>query len=214
MKITLHNGLAWNSLRSVCVSIAFLFLMVPATGSGQASAATLDRIKQAGKITFGYRTDARPFSYQDESGKATGYSADLCQRIAEEAKTELGLSSLAVEWVPVTLQDRFDVVQQGKVDLLCGADTATLTRRKTVSFSIPVFPDGLGALLRADAQPHLAEVLTGQPSQFGADRQLGFWTRRDSPWLREQQPRNGSLTASIRSRYRHQCFPSNRTRPV
>lgn len=164
MKITLQNGLAWNSLRLVFVSIAFLFLMVPATGSGPASAATLDRIKQAGKITFGYRTDARPFSYQDESGKATGYSADLCQRIAEEAKTELGLSSLAVEWVPVTLQDRFDVVQQGKVDLLCGADTATLTRRKTVSFSIPVFPDGLGALLRADAQPHLAEVLTGQPN--------------------------------------------------
>ena len=33
-----------------------------------ASAATLDRIRQAGKLVLGYRADARPFSFDDGSG--------------------------------------------------------------------------------------------------------------------------------------------------
>ena len=40
------------------------------TASAEAAAGTLDRVTQAGKITLGYRTDARPFSYRDESGNA------------------------------------------------------------------------------------------------------------------------------------------------
>ena len=79
-------------------------------------------------------------------------------------KAELALPALTVEWVPVTLEDRFQAVQQGKVDLLCGADTATLTRRKDVSFSIPIFPSGIGAILRADAPVQLRDVLAGRPS--------------------------------------------------
>ena len=47
-----------------------------------------------------------------------------------------------------------------------GADTVTLARRKDVSFSIPVFPGGIGALLRADASARLREALTGQSPQF------------------------------------------------
>ena len=45
----------------------------------------------AGKLTLGYRADARPFSYRDEAGKPAGYSVALCQKIAEQVKTELGL---------------------------------------------------------------------------------------------------------------------------
>jgi ABC-type amino acid transport substrate-binding protein len=162
MKNALQKALVLNSFRSALVSLAILSFVVPAITSGPAAAAALDRIKEAGKITFGYRTDARPFSYQNESGKASGYSADLCQTIAAEVKSELGLSSLAIEWVPVALPQRFEELQQGKVDLLCGADTATLARRKMVSFSIPIFPGGIGGVMRTKAEPHLAEVLTGQ----------------------------------------------------
>ena len=139
-------------------------LLLFADAAPAAAAGTLDRIRQAGKIELGYRDDARPFSYKDESGKAAGYSIALCERIADDVKTELALSSLTVDWVPVILGDRFQAVQQGKVDLLCGADTATLTRRKDVSFSIPVFPSGIGAILRADAPAQLREVLAGRPA--------------------------------------------------
>src|SRR4051794_25963476 len=109
------------------------------TGAASSAAATLDRIKESGKLTLGYRTDASPFSFQDTSGGAAGYSVALCKRVADQVKADLALQSLSVEWVPVKLEERFDVLEQGKVDLLCGADTETLDRRKQVSFSLPIF---------------------------------------------------------------------------
>jgi putrescine:ornithine antiporter len=127
-----------------------------------ASAATLDRVKQTGKLNLGYRADARPFSYKDESGNADGYSVALCKQVAEQLKSELGVSDLVVEWVPVTVEDQFRAVQDNKIDLLCGA-AETLSSRKDVDFSIPVFPGGIGALLRADAPVGLKEVLSGRP---------------------------------------------------
>src|SRR5690242_10663150 len=81
-----------------------------------ASAAALDRIKQAGKIVLGYRADARPFSFKDDAGNPTGYSVTLCQQVADGVKAELGGGELAVEWVAVTTEDRFEAVAQGKVD--------------------------------------------------------------------------------------------------
>jgi polar amino acid transport system substrate-binding protein len=150
--------------RIAAFAAAFLAAVLPLAAAGSAGAATLDRVKGAGKLVLGYRTDARPFSYRDEANAAAGYSVELCQKIAEQMKTELALPSLGVEWAPVTLADRFTAVQQSKVDLLCGADTETLTRRRDVSFSIPTFPSGIGALLRADAAASLRLVLAqGQP---------------------------------------------------
>jgi ABC-type amino acid transport substrate-binding protein len=157
----------YQNLRKRGVQIAVLgflaIVLLPILTSAPASAATLDRIRQSGAITFGYRIDARPFSYQDASNKASGYSVDLCQKIADEVKSELALPSITINWVPLKVDERFPAVQQNKVDLFCGADTVTLARRKDVSFSIPIFSSGIGALLRQDAPRGLREVLAGQP---------------------------------------------------
>ena len=139
------------------VALAFVL----ASGA-PASAAALDQVKARGKIRLGYRADARPLSFEDESGHPAGYSVALCQHIVAAARAELGLATLDVEWVPVTIASRFDVLKQGEIDLLCGAETATLARRSDVSFSIPVFPGGMGALVRADAPARLKEALSGR----------------------------------------------------
>jgi polar amino acid transport system substrate-binding protein len=83
--------------------------------------------------------------------------------VAEGLKTELNLAGLKVEWVPLSLDERLTAVEQGKVDLLCGAETITLTKRESIDFSIPIFPSGIGALLRADANTRLVEVLENKP---------------------------------------------------
>jgi putrescine:ornithine antiporter len=127
-----------------------------------APGATLARIKQTSRIALGYRVDA--FAFKDESGNAAGYSVALCQKVADAIKAELALAQLKVEWVPVTAADRFTALQQGKVDLLCGSDTETLERRRDAAFSIPIFPGGIGALVRADASAKLKDVLNGHRS--------------------------------------------------
>lgn len=143
-------------------AMAFLAALLLLAGAAPAPAATLDRVRQGGKLTLGYRADARPFSYRDESGNAEGYAVGVCKAVAEQLKTDLGLSNLSIEWVPVSTEDQFRAVQEGKVDLLCGA-AETLTSRKDVDFSIPIFAGGIGALLRADAPLGLREVLLRRP---------------------------------------------------
>ena len=145
--------LAMTFLATIVLSLA---LAVPVI------AATLDRVRETGKLVLGYRTDGRPFSYKDESGNAAGYAVALCNEVAEQVKSELGLPTLTVEWIPVTIEDQFQAVKENKVDLLCGA-AETLTTRKDVDFSVPIFPGGVGALLRATAPVGLKEVLSGRP---------------------------------------------------
>jgi polar amino acid transport system substrate-binding protein len=141
------------------VSLIAALIALAAFAGPVSAAGTLDKIRQSGKIALGYRAEAQPFSYRDDQGNPAGYSVALCQAIADGLKTDLGLANLSIEWVPVTIDDRFSAVQQGKVDLLCSAETETLLQRKEVSFSLPVYPSGIGALLAADTPPELQEIL-------------------------------------------------------
>jgi ABC-type amino acid transport substrate-binding protein len=144
---------------------ALALIAVACAASAQTTPAspvdTLSRIQAAGRIRIGYRIDARPFAYRDGFGAAVGYSITLCDRIADAVKSRLRLPQLTIDWVPLNAADRFRAVSAGTVDMLCGADTITLARRGEVAFSTPIFPGGIGALLRADAPARLRDVLSG-----------------------------------------------------
>src|SRR4051812_21320194 len=147
-----------HQFRIATVTIAFLSVLIqPFAQAATEGAGTLDRVRQTGKLALGYNPDARPFSYKDESGNAAGFAVALCQKIAEQVKTELAGKDITVEWVPVS---GLSEVQHGKIDLLCAAQTETLTKRKDVAFSIPIFPGGVGAIVRSDSSRRLREVLT------------------------------------------------------
>jgi putrescine:ornithine antiporter len=139
---------------------------VTQTATQPASIRTLDRVRAKGKLVLGYYTQAQPMSYRDPSGNAAGYSVTLCQKVAEGVKAQLGLQKLTVEWVPLTAATGMQNVQQGKIDLLCGSDAASLTNRANVAFSLPIFPGGISALLRADASKALQNVLNERPAPY------------------------------------------------
>ena len=164
------------------VSLIAAIIAISASAAPALAAGTLDRIRQSGKVMLGYRADAQPFSYRDGSGNAAGYSVALCQAIADRLKADLGLANLSIEWVPVTVDDSFAAVQQGKVDLLCSAETETLSRRRDVSFSLPIYPSGIGALLAADAPPELQEIL-----ERGSPPTKPIWRGSPARTLLEQQ---------------------------
>ena len=122
-----------------------------------------DRIRGGGALRLGFRTDARPFAYTGATGRPEGYSVSLCERIAVAVKREFGLGSLPLEWVPLAVDSRFQTLAQGKIDIICGAETETLARREEASFSIPIFPGGIGVLVRGD-DVRLKDVLSGRQS--------------------------------------------------
>ena len=126
-----------------------------------AQAQTLERIRDSGTFRIGYREDARPFSFTSTIGEPAGFSVELCRLVAAAAKAALGLDQIKLEYVPVGTGDRFQAVQDGRIDLLCSADTVTLSRRALVDFSLFTFLDCTAVLLRAGGPEDLAG-LAGQ----------------------------------------------------
>jgi glutamate/aspartate transport system substrate-binding protein len=116
-------------------------------GAARAAAAeppgeTLKAIKARKAFVIGYLGDAFPMSFKDKDGQPAGYSVDLCRAIAAEAGKAVGLDPLPVRYVPLTLDERFDAVASGKVDIECGTSTMTLSRMRKVDFTNTVFLDG------------------------------------------------------------------------
>lgn len=142
-------------------SVLLAFAAIALLSAMPASAATLDRIRDTGHIKLGYLPDAKPFTSKGSSSSPEGYGVQVCEAIVAQLKIQLGLPEIAVDWVEVSPENRFTEVQQGNIDLLCAPASETLTHRKQVAFSVPVFAGGQRAVLRADAAPALRHTLAG-----------------------------------------------------
>ena len=109
----------------------------------------LKKIQETKTIQVAYRTDATPFSFEDNEKKPTGYMVELCRSVIGVIEKQVGVVPLQVKWVPVTAQTRFSAINAGQADMECGATTVTLGRMKEVGFSSLTFVDGTGLLVRA-----------------------------------------------------------------
>ncbi len=138
-----------------------LLLAVVVGAPPVAADGVLDRIKADGEIRMGFREDAAPLSFRNEAGDPAGYSVLICDAVAEGLAKQVGTETIETTWLPVTATDGFQAVADGKIDLLCGAATVTLTRRELVDFSLPTFVDGAAVLLKQGADPSF-DALAGK----------------------------------------------------
>ena len=138
-----------------------IIIFVLAFATQAAAAGVLERVAETKTLRLGYRTDTPPFSAEPKPGERVGYSLDLCRAVADAVKYELKLRALIVQYVPVGAENRFDMIEQGEIDLLCGATTVTLSRRARADFSLPTFVDGAGVIIRNDLAIAGLEDLAG-----------------------------------------------------
>jgi glutamate/aspartate transport system substrate-binding protein len=141
------------------VLLAMLTFTVPALA--QNLEGTLKKIKTSGVLTLGHLTSAPPFSFSGPDKQPVGYSIDLCSHVARAIQKQLGIN-LKLVWVPVTPENRIDMVAQGKVDLECGTTTATLSRQERVDFSLMTFVDGGSLMGLADSKINSISDLSGK----------------------------------------------------
>jgi len=142
-------------IRRLAVIAAVLAL--PALVRAQSLEGRLKKIHDSKTLTIAYRTDALPFSYE-ENKQPTGYTVELCKRVVASLEQQLKVPSLTVKWIAATTQNRMELVKKGEADMECGSTTATLSRMEQVDFSSPVFVDTTGLLVRKAAG---ASSLTG-----------------------------------------------------
>jgi polar amino acid transport system substrate-binding protein len=128
--------------------LALSVVVAVVLGASAALAGVVERVAETKTLRIGHRTDAPPFSYVPSQGGVAGYSVDICRAVADTLKADLKLEAIAVQYVAVTAENRFQALQEGKIDILCGPTTATLARREIVDFSLPIFVDGAGLMIR------------------------------------------------------------------
>jgi len=112
---------------------------------------TLDKISRTGEFVIGYRTDASPLSYENAEGQPSGYSVDVCRRIATAVKTRLGKNDIEIKFVAIPSDQRLSAVKSGKIDIECGATTVTMSRQEEVDFTLPTFVTGGSVLSLAES---------------------------------------------------------------
>ncbi|HEX2227570.1 MAG TPA: amino acid ABC transporter substrate-binding protein [Candidatus Binatia bacterium] len=125
-------------------------LIAGCTVTAQDVDGTLKKIRDSSTLNLGYRESAPPFSFPGPDRRPVGYSVDLCTHVASAIQKQLG-TNLKLNWVPVTAENRIDMVVDGKVDLECSTTTASLSRQERVDFSLMTFVDGGSLLTRADS---------------------------------------------------------------
>ncbi len=136
------------------------FLAAPALAQGQ-TPDTLKKIRDSKTVSIAYRTDAFPFSFEN-NGQPAGYSVDLCKHIVTSLEQQLKVQPLTVKWVPATSQNRMDLVRKGQAEMECGSTTATLGRMEVVDFSSPIFVDTTGILSRKASGASTFDALSGK----------------------------------------------------
>ena len=131
-------------LSSVVISALAVIapLAYPGYAMAQAPESTLKQIAETGVIKIGYSAEDVPFSYKLPDGTVTGYSTDLCIRVADLLKEKLGLAALAIEYVERTPRNRVGMLRDGQFDIECVASTNNAERRKSVGFTFNHFVTG------------------------------------------------------------------------
>jgi glutamate/aspartate transport system substrate-binding protein len=137
-------------------------LGLAATAQAQDLYGTLAKIDEAGEIVIGHRETSIPFSWIDSAGgPPQGYSVDLCLRIADAVKEELGKPDLNVRFVPVTPQTRIPLLANGTIDIECGSTTNKLSRQEQVAYLPVTFITGTKLLVKADSGVETLSDLSG-----------------------------------------------------
>ena len=149
------------SIRKLLIVCSLLCLPLSANAADEWTQ-TLKRINDSGEINLGYRVDQTPMSFDSGSNKAAGYSVELCNHIAAAVEQKLARSDIRVNYLPVTAKNRFHAIESGKIDILCGATTKTLSRSEIVGFTQPTFVTGGDLLSRKGAAVENLKDLEGK----------------------------------------------------
>ena len=118
-----------------CAALAAATFALPVASRAQGLTGTLQKVKETGTITIGYRDSSVPFSYLDNQQRPVGYALDICMRVVEAVKRELSMPGLKVALNPVTSATRIPLMANGTIDLECGSTTNNAERQRQVAFT-------------------------------------------------------------------------------
>jgi len=144
-------------------TLAFTFIVaITGANSALAASATLDKIKSSGAVTMGVRESSIPMSYTTGDSRFDGYHVEVCRMILGDIKDKLGMSTIRINYQPVTSQNRVPLVQNGTVDIECGTTTNNSTRAKDVGFANTLYVEEVRIAVKANSGINSISQLVGK----------------------------------------------------
>jgi general L-amino acid transport system substrate-binding protein len=118
-------------------------------GSGGGGDNLLAEVQDRGTLQCGVNDAVPGFGFVDETGAYSGFDIEYCRVIAAAV---LGDAD-AVEFTPLTADQRFTALQSGEIDVLVRNTTWTASRDggEGAAFVTTTFYDGQGMMVRADS---------------------------------------------------------------
>jgi polar amino acid transport system substrate-binding protein/glutamate/aspartate transport system substrate-binding protein len=135
-------------VQTVSVVVALALAAITSCCRAGEPQGTLKKIIETKTIRLGYQKSLAPFSFAGADGRPSGYSIDLCHRIVAGIRNELALGLLDIEWIEVTVANRFQRVADGEIDLECAVAGITLSRLRQVDFSAMIWIDSKTFLVK------------------------------------------------------------------
>jgi general L-amino acid transport system substrate-binding protein len=131
-----------------------------AGGGGGGDGNLLAEVQERGTLRCGVNDAVPGFGFQDEAGEFQGFDIDYCRVVAAAI---LG-DAEAVEFRPLTAEQRFTALQAREVDVLIRNTTYTSSRDGTegARFLYTTFYDGQGMMVRADSGYESLEDMDGE----------------------------------------------------
>ena len=150
-----------RSIQSGIKATLLASVVVCAQGAFAASA-TLDKIKSTGAVTMGVRESSIPMSYTTGDSRFDGFHVEVCRMILNDIKDKLGMSTLRINYQPVTAQNRMPLVQNGTVDIECGTTTNNTARQRDVSFANTLYVEEVRIAVKANSGINSISQLAGK----------------------------------------------------
>ena len=123
---------------------------------------TMEKIKSSGTVSMGVRESSIPMSYTTGDSRFDGYHVEICRMILTDIKDKLGMSTLRINYQPVTSQNRVPLVQNGTVDIECGTTTNNSSRAKDVGFANTLYVEEVRIAVKANSGITSISQLSGK----------------------------------------------------
>ena len=107
-------------------------------GSVKATARPWNEIERSEVLRVAVKSDLPPLAWQDESAEWQGFEIAIGRQLAEILLGDEG----AIEFIPVTNQERLNAVIEDRVDLAIAQIGITLNRIRLVNLTLPYYLDG------------------------------------------------------------------------
>ena len=128
-----------------CLGSCIFLLCLPFSVQAET---VLAQIQRTGILKIAIREDAPPFGYLDPGNNLQGYCLDFFTLLEKRLIKNLERNTLSIKLFKSTTNNRFDLVDNGLVDLECGPNTISTDTPENTSFSTAFFTTGTQFLIK------------------------------------------------------------------